>query len=118
MESPQLHGIVETVPEFHYGTYVRNKLVHRRYEGHQRIIAAFADEREAQEYKKQKWPNGIGPPRADICKYMNTHTEWPLKSITRSLPLMRCHQFLPRPEVEPARFVSAETLLRDGLFHL
>lgn len=54
METPQLHGVVETVPEFRYGTYEGNKLVRCTYEGHQRLIAAFWSKPEAETYKRDK----------------------------------------------------------------
>lgn len=54
METHQLYGVLETVPEFRYRTYIGNKLVGRQYEGHRRVLAAFASKREADAYKKTK----------------------------------------------------------------
>ena len=59
MESDELFGVLETVPEFVYQVYGRqgtksaNRLFRKQYEGHQRIVAAFCSLHEAEAYKKE-----------------------------------------------------------------
>lgn len=73
MESHEMYGVQETVPEFWYGTYVGGRLVHRRYEGHKRIIAAFANHHEAKKYIDDKVSVAN---KARTGGYMQIHEYW------------------------------------------